>query len=133
MMDLYKAIIRPGLYLYEQAELCPFKFEISNKYYKRTDFELINNRGLKIIYSFWEPFDEEKEKIVLLCVIYLHVNSSSRCEAYAEVKHLLPINICLFSFDFCSCGKSECDYISLGYYEKEDVKYIIEYLQKSKK
>jgi fermentation-respiration switch protein FrsA (DUF1100 family) len=63
----------------------------------------------------------------------LHGNSSSRCEAYAEVKYLLPKNICLFSFDFCGCGKSEGDYISLGYYEKEDVHCVIEYLLKSKK
>ena len=131
--DLWKAIIRPGRDLYDQTELGPFKFEIANKCYKRTDFELINNRGLKIICSFWEPFDEEREKTILPCVIYLHGNSSSRCEAYAEVKYLLPKNICLFSFDFCGCGKSEGDYISLGYYEKEDVKCIIEYLQKSKK
>ena len=131
--DLWKAIIRPGRDLYEQTELGPFKFEISNKCYKRTDFELINNRGLKIICSFWEPFDEEREKTILPCVIYLHGNSSSRCEAYSEVKYLLPKNICLFSFDFCGCGKSEGDYISLGYYEKDDVKCIIEYLQKSKK
>ena len=131
--DLWKAIIRPGRDLYEQSELGPFKFEISNKCYKRTDFELINNRGLKIICSFWEPFDEEREKTILPCVIYLHGNSSSRCEAYSEVKYLLPKNICLFSFDFCGCGRSEGDYISLGYYEKEDVKCIIEYLQKSKK
>ena len=131
--DLWKAIIRPGRDIYDQTELGPFKFEISNKCYKRTDFELINNRGLKIICSFWEPFDEEREKTILPCVIYLHGNSSSRCEAYAEVKYLLPKNICLFSFDFCGCGKSEGDYISLGYYEKEDVNCIIEYLQKSKK
>ena len=131
--DLWKAIIRPGRDSYEQTELGPFKFEISNKCYKRTDFELINNRGLKIICSFWEPFDEEREKTILPCVIYLHGNSSSRCEAYSEVKYLLPKNICLFSFDFCGCGKSEGDYISLGYYEKDDVKCIIDYLQKSKK
>ena len=131
--DLWKAIIRPGRDIYEQSELGPFKFEISEKCYKRTDFELINNRGLKLICSFWEPFDEEREKTVLPCVIYLHGNSSSRCEAYSEVRYLLPKNLCLFSFDFCGCGKSEGDYISLGYYEKEDVKCIIEYLQKSKK
>ena len=131
--DVCKAIIRPGRDMYEQEELGPFKFEINGKCYKRTDFELINNRGLKLICSFWEPFDEEREKINLPCVIYLHGNSSSRCEAYAEVKYLLPKNICLFSFDFCGCGKSEGDYISLGYYEKEDVHCVIEYLLKSKK
>ena len=130
---LWKAIIRPGRDEYMQDELGPFKFEIKGNCYKRTDFELINNRGLKLICSFWEPFDEEREKVNLPCVIYLHGNSSSRCEAYAEVKYLLPKNICLFSFDFCGCGKSEGDYISLGYYEKEDVHCVIEYLLKSKK
>ena len=131
--DLWKAIIRPGRDIYEQEELGPFKFEIAGKCYKRTDFELINNRGLKLICSFWEPFDEEREKINLPCVIYLHGNSSSRCEAYAEVKYLLPKNICLFSFDFSGCGRSEGEYISLGHYEKDDVHCVIEYLLKSKK
>ena len=131
--DLWKAIIRPGRDKYEQEELGPFKFEINGNCYKRTDFELINNRGLKLICSFWEPFDEEREKIDLPCVIYLHGNSSSRCEAYAEVRYLLPKNICLFSFDFCGCGKSEGEYISLGHYEKDDVHCVVEYLKKSKK
>ena len=131
--DLWKAIIRPGRDSYEQEELGPYKFEIRGKCYKRTDFELINNRGFKLLCSFWEPFDEERERVNLPCVIYLHGNSSSRCEAYAEVRYLLPRNICLFSFDFCGCGKSEGDYISLGYYEKEDVKCVIDYLLKSKK
>ena len=131
--DLWKAIIRPRRDLYEQEELGPYKFEINEKCYKRTDFELINNRGLKLLCSFWEPFDEEREKINLPCVIYLHGNSSSRCEAYSEVRYLLPRNVCLFSFDFCGCGKSEGEYISLGYYEKEDVQCVVDYLLKSKK
>ena len=131
--DLWKALIRPGRDNYEQEELGPYKFELNGKCYKRTDFELINNRSLKIECSFWEPFDEERENKKLPCVIYLHGNSSSRCEAYSEVKYLLPKNICLFSFDFSGCGKSEGEYISLGHYEKEDVNCVIEYLYKSKK
>lgn len=41
------------------------------------------------------------------------------------------MNITVFSFDFSGCGKSEGDYISLGWYEKDDVKTIVEYLRKS--
>ena len=131
---LWKAIIRPGRDdSYDEEDLGPYKFEIRDNCYKRTDFELINNRGYKLICSFWEPFDEERERINLPCVIYLHGNSSSRCEAFSQVRFLLPKNICLFSFDFCGCGKSEGDYISLGYYEKDDVHCIVEYLFKSKK
>ena len=131
--DLWKAIIRPSKDEYTQEELGPYKFELKGKCYKRTDFELINKRSQKIECSFWEPFDEEREKPRLPCVIYLHGNSSSRCEAYPEVKYLLQRNITIFAFDFCGCGKSEGEYISLGYYEKKDVHCVIEYLLKSKK
>ena len=131
--DLWKAIIRPNRDEYNLEELGPFKFEYKGKCYKRTDFELINKRSKKIMCSFWEPFDEERESPRLPCVIYLHGNSSSRCEVYPEVKFLLERNITVFSFDFCGCGKSEGDYITLGYYEKRDVHCIVEYLLKSRK
>ena len=78
--ELWKAIIRPNRDIYQDIELGPEKFDLKGKCYKRTDFELINSRGLKLICSFWEPFDEERERINLPCVIYLHGNSSSRCE-----------------------------------------------------
>ena len=131
--DLWQAVIRPGRDDYKIEELGPFRFEIFGKCYKRIDFELLNKRGYKLQCSFWEPFDEEREYEKLPCVIYLHGNSSSRCEAFSEVKYLLPKNITLFSFDFCGCGKSEGNYISLGYYEKDDVDCVVEYLKKSKK
>ena len=131
--DLWKAIIRPNRDTYTQNELGPYKFELREKCYKRTDFELINKRSQKLMCSFWEPFDEERIKPRLPCVIYLHGNSSSRVEAYPEVQYLLQRNITVFAFDFCGCGKSEGEYISLGYYEKKDVHCVIEYLLKSKK
>mmetsp|Transcript_21308 Transcript_21308/g.20446 ORF Transcript_21308/g.20446 Transcript_21308/m.20446 type:complete len:124 (-) Transcript_21308:944-1315(-) len=64
------------------------------------------------------------------CVIYLHGNASSRIEALPCVHHLLPANITLFCFDFAGCGNSEGEYISLGYYEKEDLDIIVKYLRK---
>ena len=131
--DLWKALIRPTKDIYTKEDLGPIKFEIGDKCYKRTDFEIINKRFQKIMCSFWEPFDEERESSLLPCVIYLHGNSSSRCEAYQEISYLLIKNMTVFSFDFCGCGQSEGDYISLGYYEKEDVHCIVEYLLKSKK
>jgi pimeloyl-ACP methyl ester carboxylesterase len=83
--------------------------------------------------SFWEPYDEEREYVRLPCVVYLHGNSSSRCEALAEIKYLLPLNITVFAFDFSGCGKSQGEYISLGWYEREDVESVIEYLRKTNK
>ena len=131
--DLWKAVIRPNRDEYTEKDLGPEKFKINNKYYKRTDFSITNKRSLKLQCSYWEPFDEEREYVRLPCVIYLHGNSSSRCEAVAEIKYLLPLNITVFAFDFSGCGKSQGEYISLGWYEREDVESIIEYLRKTNK
>ena len=131
--DLWKAVIRPNRDEYKEEDLGPEKFKINHKYYKRTDFSKTNKRGLKLVCSFWEPFDEEREYTRLPCVIYLHGNSSSRCEAVAELKYLLPLNITVFAFDFSGCGKSQGEYISLGWYEREDVESVIDYLRKTNK
>ena len=131
--DLWKAVIRPNRDEYKEEDLGPEKFKINQKYYKRTDFSITNKRGLKLVCSFWEPFDEEREYTRLPCVIYLHGNSSSRCEAVAEIKYLLPLNITVFAFDFSGCGKSQGEYISLGWYEREDVESVIDYLRKTNK
>ena len=131
--DLWKAVIRPNRDEYKEEDLGPEKFKINHKYYKRTDFTITNKRSLKLMCSFWEPFDEEREYTRLPCVVYLHGNSSSRCEAVSEIKYLLPLNITVFAFDFSGCGKSQGEYISLGWYEREDVESVIEYLRKTNK
>jgi alpha/beta superfamily hydrolase len=51
------------------------------------------------------------------CVIYLHGNSSSRTEAINAVNVLLPMDMTVFSFDFSGCGKSEGDWVTLGFKE----------------
>ena len=131
--DLWKAVIRPARDEYQEKELGPEKFEMKGKFYKRTDFTIKNKSRHKLQCSFWEPYDEEREFERLPCVVYLHGNSSSRCEAVSEVKYLLPMNITFFAFDFSGCGKSEGDYISLGWYERDDVECVIEYLRKTNK
>ena len=131
--ELWKAVIRPNRDIYEDKDLGPEKFELKRKWYKRTDFTIINKRNYKLACSFWEPFDEEREHARLPCVIYLHGNSSSRCEVIPEIKYLLPRNITVFAFDFTGCGRSEGEYISLGWHEQEDVECVINYLRKSNK
>jgi alpha/beta superfamily hydrolase len=61
----------------------------------------------------------------------MHGNCSSRCEATGILKFLLPMNMTLFAFDFSGCGKSEGDYISLGWYEKDDLGAVVKYLRNS--
>ena len=131
--ELWKAIIRPNRDEYTQKDLGPERFILKQKYYKRSDFTLKNKRNIKLKCSFWEPYDEEREYPLLPCVVYLHGNSSSRCEALLVLKYLLPLNITVFAFDFAGCGQSEGEYISLGWYETLDVECIINYLRRSNK
>ena len=59
----------------------------------------------------------------------MHGNCSSRLEAIQSINVLLPMNITVFCFDFAACGKSEGEYISLGWYERNDLKIIVDYLR----
>lgn len=63
------------------------------------------------------------------CVIFLHGNCSSRRGSFDCLEYLLPQFISLFTFDFSGCGKSEGDYISLGWHEREDLQCVIDYLR----
>lgn len=62
-------------------------------------------------------------------MIYLHGNTSSRYESLPLVQILLPSNITFFCFDFSGCGKSEGEYISLGWWERQDLKTVVDFLK----
>ncbi|KAL4429458.1 hypothetical protein ABPG74_001303 [Tetrahymena malaccensis] len=127
--DLWKAIIRPPRDEYTIEELGPTEFKISGVRVKRTDIDIKNKQGLTLKCSHFEPIKRPCQE--LPCVIYLHGNSSSRMESLNCLKVLLPQNITLFSFDFAGCGLSDGEYISLGWYEREDVDTIVNHLRSS--
>jgi alpha/beta superfamily hydrolase len=41
---------------------------------------------------------------------------------------LLKHSIALCSFDFCGCGNAEGDYLTMGYYEQQDVREVVDHL-----
>lgn len=127
--DLWKSIIRPPRDQYSISDLGPQEFEIKGRIYKRTDFQLVNSRKLKLECSFFEPIDEHRVAAELPCVIYLHGNCSSRIEALPAVQSLLPAHITVFCFDMAGSGLSEGEYISLGWYERDDVDCVVTYLR----
>jgi len=59
-------------------------------------------------------------------VIYLHGNSSGRPEALPIVDLMIPLGLSVVTFDFAGCGMSEGEYISLGWYERDDLELVIE-------
>ncbi len=107
------------------------EFCIGERAFKRSDLELINERGMKLKCSHFEPIDTQRVCNELPCVIYLHGNCSSRLEDLSYISLLLPSNITVFCLDLSGSGLSDGEYISLGWYEREDVNLVIEFLRKS--
>jgi len=64
-------------------------------------------------------------------VIYLHGNSSGRIEVIPQLGHLLSLGVAVVAFDFSGSGKSEGEFVSLGFYEREDLQTVIHHLRAS--
>ena len=127
---LWKSIIRPPKDEYEDEHLGESLFYHKGKTFVRHDYELINKRGYIIKCSFLEYELESRDTYLMPVVVYLHGNSSSRIEGLRNAPELLKNGINLIIFDFAGCGQSEGEYISLGWFEKDDVRLIVDFVQK---
>ena len=128
--NLWKAIIRPPRDDYQPEELGNKMFYIMGKKYHRIDYDIVGENTNILKGSLIEPIDSDKSSNSMPVVIYLHGNSSSRVEGIRYVNDLLKRGINLFVFDFAGCGKSEGEYVSLGYNEAKDLRIIVNFLQK---
>jgi pimeloyl-ACP methyl ester carboxylesterase len=61
----------------------------------------------------------------------MHGNSSARVEALPQLSLVLSLGATMLAFDFTGSGQSEGDYVSLGYFEREDLKIVVEHLRGS--
>ena len=129
--NCWKFIIRPPRDDYDLSELELERFNINEREpIIREDYSILSKRGFLMQCSFYRVNPSIRIPYIRPCVIYLHGNSSSRMEGKKIGYYLLNKGIDLFVFDFPGCGKSEGEYISLGYHEKEDVKIIVDYVEK---
>jgi len=131
--QLVDAIIRPPRAVYDQAELGPSVFALAGTRFQREDLEIVGSRDLKLQCSYWAEVDPEESQEPRPCVICLHGNSSCRLEALNILTVLLSAGMSVFAFDFAGSGISEGEYVSLGFYERDDLAYVIEYLRASGK
>ena len=127
--NCWKFIIRPPRDDYDLSELELDTIDEKLPYI-RDDYSINSKRGYIMECSFYRIDPSKREPYIRPVVIYLHGNSSSRIEGKKMAKHLLKKNIDLFVFDFPGCGKSEGEFISLGYHEKEDVRVVIDFVKK---
>ncbi|WOL05451.1 hypothetical protein Cni_G14180 [Canna indica] len=56
-------------------------------------------------------------------------NSGCRADASEAAIVLLPSNITVFTLDFSGSGLSEGEHVTLGWYEKDDLKAVVDYLR----
>ena len=87
----------------------------------------MTKRDLNLQCSHWEPVERTSDRIPV--VIYMHGNSSARVEVLPQLSYLLSLGLAVFSFDFAGSGKSDGEYVSLGYYEREDLMCVIAHLR----
>jgi len=127
---LWKSIIRPPRDDYSEDQLGESVFVYKGKTYLRKDYNILNKQGFFLKTSFVEPDEDSRPMEEMPVVIYLHGNSSSRLEGLKVAPELLKRDINLFVIDFAGCGLSEGEYISLGWHEKDDVKIVVDFVEK---
>jgi len=99
--------------------LGPILIESKGVKAKRSDFELINQRNLILKCSIYEPEIDASEP--RSCIIYLHCFNGSRIESVRYAEQIISERISFVCFDFSASGLSAGEYVSLGWYESQDV------------
>ncbi|TYZ66051.1 hypothetical protein PybrP1_011350 [[Pythium] brassicae (nom. inval.)] len=142
--ELVHLIIRPPRAQYALEDLGPARFAFGSAQFERRDFEVVNERQQTLRCSHWlpvAPSDSTRTKSggsdgsdpqELPCVIYLHGNSSCRVEALSVLRTCLASGLTVVAFDCAGSGQSDGEYISLGYYEREDLKAVVAHLRASR-
>ena len=111
--ELVNAIIRPPRAEYDIERLGPKEFSFCGKQYMRTDLVLVNQRGLALQCSHWEPVDRAAEE--LPCVVFMHGNSSARVEAISQLALCLSIGASLFALDMAGSGQSDGEWAAAAF------------------
>mmetsp|Transcript_100552 Transcript_100552/g.260277 ORF Transcript_100552/g.260277 Transcript_100552/m.260277 type:complete len:542 (-) Transcript_100552:43-1668(-) len=123
---LWKMVIRPPRDLYSPEELGPAKFRLGKRVYERRDLQLHSSRGTLECSHFVPAKSPEAKRP---CVVYLHGNCSSRLEAFDALPVLLPRDLTVFCLDLSGSGRSDAEYISLGYHEEKDLRVVLQHLR----
>ncbi|CAG9324010.1 unnamed protein product [Blepharisma stoltei] len=126
MQALASYIVRPQREVYQIADLGHKQFSLGKTWYQRRDFQLVSIRGI-LQCSWFDSIKQDPKK----CVIYCHGNCGCRIDSFDILEHILKHRMSLVCFDFGGCGLSEGDYVSLGFYEKNDIKTVVKYVQES--
>ena len=65
------------------------------------------------------------------CIVYLHGNASARLEAVPNIALALSIGASLLGIDCAGSGHSDGEFVSLGFFERDDLRSAVAYLRES--
>ncbi|KAG7383444.1 hypothetical protein PHYPSEUDO_003684 [Phytophthora pseudosyringae] len=130
--ELVHLIIRPPRTKYDREDLGPDEFSFAGRAFVRDDFSVVNDRRQNLVCSHWRPATPPTTQQLMPCVVYLHGNSSCRLEALGVLRTCLAAGLSVAAFDTAGCGKSDGEYISLGHYERDDLRDVVSYLRAKK-
>lgn len=120
-------MLRPQRPPYSLLDLGPRYFTLLDCIYLRTDFHLLNPRGLKLKCSFFQSTAGSET-----CVVYCHGNCGNRLDAMEVLELVLSLGMSVCAFDFSGSGQSEGEYVSFAYYEREDIGAVVDHLRRAR-
>ncbi|RLO06468.1 hypothetical protein DYB28_000978 [Aphanomyces astaci] len=127
------SIIRPTRAKYTLDALGPPSFELEDPltqapiYVSRTDRVVLNERQLGLACTHWNLLEDDRVTVKPApCLIYLHSNVGSRKDALRVRDIGLRLGFSVFAFDFSGSGRSDGIYVTMGWLESSDLKYILD-------
>ncbi|KAG3111333.1 hypothetical protein PI124_g8305 [Phytophthora idaei] len=139
--DVVQLVIRPKRALYDIHELGPERFQVAElsvdptqddvTQARRRDFDVYNERGLRVCCSHWQLFAQGcSTPAVTPCLIYLHSNIGSRLDALRVRDATLKRGFSVLAFDCCGSGLSDGIYVTMGWNESLDLFAVLQTLEK---
>ncbi|EGR27774.1 serine protease family, putative [Ichthyophthirius multifiliis] len=121
--QIWKNIIQPSRQQYSLQDLGPNTQIINGHIIQRKDLIIKNQKNQNLQCTIYQSLQNTLIKFQP-CIIYLHGNQGSRVESTAIINHVMP-QFTLVSFDFSGSGKSEGQYVTMGFNESKDLECVI--------
>lgn len=133
----WRLLIAPHRTNYSLDDLGPKLTSFASNDALREDFKITNKRGCSLAVSLFFPIQKGSKVTGLTrtlnrpCVIYCHSQQGCRVEGVFLLEFCIENGIGLCLFDFAGCGKSQGDFVTLGWHEADDVGQLVDLLTTS--